>query len=118
MADGKLPNGAWIPVSERLPKEDDYCLCCDKDGYMAIGCIKNWSIRRLDGTRYCGKDWSFDDDKIDIDVIAWMPLPEPYKVESKDEQTEKSCNNCAMQYSCVGLIYGNYWCWKPKESEE
>lgn len=38
--------------------------------------------------------------------------------ESEDKQTEKSCDNCAMQYSCVGLIYGNYWCWKPKESEE
>ena len=38
--------------------------------------------------------------------------------ESEDKQTEKSCNNCAMRYSCVGLIYGNYWCWKPRESEE
>lgn len=37
----------------------------------------------------------------------------------KDKQAEKkSCDNCAMQYSCVGLVYGNYWCWRPKESEE
>ena len=106
-----LPNGVWIPVSDALPKENEYCLCCDKDGYMAIGLISE-----------CSKDWCFDDEKFDTDVIAWMPLPESYKAESEDEQTEKSCNNCAMQYSCVGLIYGNYWCWKPKtntyESEE
>ena len=64
----------WIPVSERLPEESDYVLCCDKDGYMTIGYVSKYS-----------KEWCFDDDEIDIDVVAWMTLPEPYKAESGDK---------------------------------
>ena len=64
---GELPNGGWIPVSERLPEENYYCLCCDKDGYITIGFVPKYS-----------KDWWFEDDEIDIDVVAWMPLPGPY----------------------------------------
>lgn len=42
---------------------------------------------------------------------------EPQK--SGNKQTEKSCNNCAMEYKCLGtLFYGEYWCWKPKTSTE
>lgn len=63
----------WIPVSERLPEKSDYCLCCDKDGYMIIGWIPKWS-----------KEWCFDDDEVDMDVVAWMPLPQPYKAESEE----------------------------------
>lgn len=68
----KRMSDKWIPVSEKLPDENVYCLCCDEEGYMAIGCISKWS-----------KQWSFDDPEIDIDVIAWMPLPKPYKAESE-----------------------------------
>lgn len=63
----------WIPVSERLPEEKDYCLCCDKDGYMAIGYISKWS-----------KEWCFEDEEIYIDVIAWMPLPKPYEPQESE----------------------------------
>jgi len=66
------PQTRWIPVSEKLPDEKDYCLCCDKDGYITIGFVSKWS-----------KQWCFDDPEVDIDVIAWMPLPEPYKAESE-----------------------------------
>ena len=69
------PQTRWIPVSEKLPDEKDYCLCCDKDGYITIGFVSKWS-----------KQWCFDDPEVDIDVIAWMPLPEPYKAESEDEK--------------------------------
>ena len=65
----------WIPVSERLPEENDHCLCCDEDGYMTIGYVLKWS-----------KEWCFDDDDIDLDVVAWMPLPTPYKAESEGKE--------------------------------
>ena len=56
-------NGKWIPVSERLPDEDTvvYLACCD-DGYVA-------------SIMYSGGRWLIDGNNI----IAWMPLPEPYK---------------------------------------
>lgn len=73
MAIKVLEQTTWIPVSERLPEKSDYCLCCDKDGYMIIGWLSKWS-----------KEWYFDDDEVDMDVVAWMPLPQPYKAESEE----------------------------------
>lgn len=64
----------WILVSERLPEEKDYCLCCDKDGNITIGFISKYS-----------KKWVFDDDEVDMDVTAWMPLPKPYKAEMEEK---------------------------------
>lgn len=66
----------WIPVSEQLPEETDDYLCCDEDGYIAIGFF---STSR--------KEWCFNE-KID-NVIAWMPLPKPYRTNKE----EKQCTN-------------------------
>lgn len=66
----------WIPVSERLPEESDY--------YMA--CIHNEILNKY----YCRSEWfsinnnyygelAWIDLKSYEKVIAWMPLPEPYK---------------------------------------
>lgn len=74
MAIKVLEQTTWIPVSERLPEDSNYYFCCDKDGYMIIGRISKWS-----------KEWCFDDDEVDMDVVAWMPLPQPYKAESEEE---------------------------------
>lgn len=71
-----LEQTEWIPVTERLPDEHQGCLFWDEDlglgygGYFTtsrgIGCF--W-----DDT--CGSDAK--------NVIAWMPLPEPYKEKEK-----------------------------------
>ena len=55
--------GEWIPVTERLPekKVKDYLACCE-DGYVAT-------------IMYDNGRWLINDNN----VIAWMPLPEPYK---------------------------------------
>ena len=60
----------WIPCSERLPKKYEQVLCCNKDGRVFSTALtyvhpeyKYW---------YFGKHRS---------VIAWMPLPEPYREE-------------------------------------
>lgn len=66
--EGKDMTREWISVSEEQPKEKYYCLCCDEEGYITIGYFSVLS-----------KEWCFVDSEIDIDVIAWMPLPEPYK---------------------------------------
>ena len=58
----------WIPCSERLPKKYEQVLCCNKDGRVFSTALtyvhpayKYW---------YFGKHRS---------VIAWMPLPKPWK---------------------------------------
>lgn len=74
----KEPNmGHWIPVSERLPERSVWVLayCKTKDGY------EYQTVLLL--AKYNG-EWTDCDDFCD-DVIAWMPLPEPYKAESDDK---------------------------------
>ena len=66
-----LEQTEWIPVSERLPKPYEQVLRTVKSFgwnstshvYVDIGLI-------------C---------PIDKDVIAWMPLPKPYKAESEEK---------------------------------
>ena len=54
------PTQKWIPVSERLPKENTSYLVTDKQGCIMIAI-------------WCGNPeyWR--------NIIAWMPLPKPYK---------------------------------------
>ena len=62
----------WIPVSERLPKDDEEVIisCTDDSGdtpfsYTTVA----WHFK---GTWLCKDDRCFF-------ITAWMPLPEPYK---------------------------------------
>lgn len=64
----------WIPVSERLPEEriavlvwcperkNIYCACYEEKQWWIFGAYFK---------------------KIELDVVAWMPLPKPYRVESE-----------------------------------
>ena len=56
------PEPKWIPCSERLPEERGFYLTTTKD--KAVYC-DHWNEDNFDRTEM---------------VIAWMPLPEPYKV--------------------------------------
>ena len=69
----------WIPCSERLPVDDDYresMECLD-------GCVWYFTDKGSMGLGYyyySTKEWStLRDLKPDGKVIAWMPLPEPYR---------------------------------------
>ena len=73
------PEPHWIPVTERLPEENDYKSCIEcldgavwyftENGTMGIGYYYEFT-----------KEWSTTDDlKTDGKVVAWMPLPESYK---------------------------------------
>ena len=75
------PANPWIPVSERLP---------EKSGrYLAY--IVNEYDNELQYSMTCEYftdgpfHWFPDDECASDNVIAWMPLPEPYKAESEDE---------------------------------
>lgn len=63
------PEQRWIPVSETVDVPEHEVLACDKYGTELIGFI-------------CEKDeqWMCESDECIIyDVVAYMPLPEPYK---------------------------------------
>lgn len=75
----------WIPVSERLP-EDEYVLISKKPTKISGN---KWSvaiaIRTADprSRKIQWRDSGFgviQDDK----VLAWMPLPEPYRAKSEE----------------------------------
>ena len=81
------PEQRWIPVSERLP-EDEYVLISKIPTNISGS---KWSvaiaIRTADprSRKIQWRDSGFgviQDDK----VLAWMPLPQPYKAESEDKE--------------------------------
>ena len=63
----------WIPVSERLPEEDGRFLTYIVNPYNKFTYIMV--------CEYEFKQWWPDDDETSANVVAWMPLPEPYKEE-------------------------------------
>ena len=66
----------WIPVSERLPEETTRVLIYTDTNEITFGVLSNnhW---RVSGYKYGLYDG----------VLAWMPLPQPYNVESEDKET-------------------------------
>ncbi len=66
----------WIPCNERIPTREEYL---ENDGRFVL----DDGNRRYFGLFdiYEGKFKTFIGDKEDKCVIAWMPLPEPYKGE-------------------------------------
>ena len=62
-------NGGWIPCSERLPEDSRSVITYTKEGGVAEGSYsrhsEEWTVFR----------WNVRN----ANVIAWMPLPEPYK---------------------------------------
>ena len=86
-----LEQTRWIPVSERLPESDgDYFLF----GKMVEDDTENIFIGMYDA---CAEKFGYWEDYYDRNtlgfldselieynkVIAWMPLPEPYKAEGR-----------------------------------
>ena len=84
----------WIPCSERLPSAEDCpmdCMVTRRSEY--VGNYTDMAVAEADGT------WTHEDWKAitlkgeatcistrDADIIAWMPLPKPYREESEVEE--------------------------------
>ena len=57
----------WIPVTERLPEAAGEYLVCDDLGILDI---REWD----------GWNWNLRQ-RCNVDILAWMPLPDPYEEE-------------------------------------
>lgn len=58
----------WIPVEERLPENDECVLICNSFGLIYIGWHSEGRWRK-----------EFPAPDIVTNVVAWRPLPEPYR---------------------------------------
>ena len=97
----KAEQSKWIPVSERLPRDlepvnitwinhnpESYYEDIKDKPFTATGVYFNgqwywWSTLCTDILA----EYSHNYDDIidnDIEIVAWMPLPEPYKAESEE----------------------------------
>ena len=78
LSTSEIPN-KWIPVKERLPQ--------NSGNYLITYCYRD-EIETQEAVYVKDEkeDKWFDitDIEVTLAVIAWMPLPEPYKAESED----------------------------------
>ena len=69
----------WIPVTERLPEDFEEVLVYRRDGDMDI------AYHRTDEHHWCfptdDDRWLPEDNDRPWSIVAWTPLPEPYKEE-------------------------------------
>lgn len=72
----------WIPVTEMLPEEErkHYWICTDT-GYQ---CECRWTNNQFGLGESDKWGWSIFDVPQYSHVVAWMPLPKPYK-EGEEE---------------------------------
>ena len=82
----------WIPCSKRLPEKNveelyDMQLVTLKDGEVCLGVYRNeddeWWTRKQEGERVYTNTH---------EVIAWKPLPEPYRAADKPDWKENMLN--------------------------
>ena len=92
--------GRWIPCSERLPEERDWCLAVFEEvdtGFIGIPYIAEYLMGNH--TIATTEDGWIIHNCTDIEneyaeyykklrCVAWQPLPEPYKAESEVEKND------------------------------
>ena len=63
--------GEWIPIEERRPKMGEVVMCCNIHGSVFVSAITH---RYDPSERVVSTDFGSH-----YNVVAWQPLPEPYK---------------------------------------
>lgn len=81
----KEHNNGWIPCSEKLPERNKEVQCWVKS--KTISGTETYIIGSCDNGFWFLKTYEIDRESFpvkDYEVVAWQPLPEPYK-ESEDK---------------------------------
>ena len=85
LSSSEKPN-KWIPVSERLPENDEDVLVCYPQGGMEVvyyhidNSIYPTEYKDLNETGWCNEEG----DALYFEPIAWMPLPKPYEPQESE----------------------------------
>lgn len=93
MTDIKQIHSGWIPIKTRAMTKEE----CEEyevdDGYIydcplpdngdEVLISTKWGVEKT--TFYTDDGYYFECYEDDGDVLAWMPLPEPYKEEKEEE---------------------------------
>lgn len=98
----KHMNDGWIPVDDRLPEEheegtdiyDKNTLAVMDTEYHMVSNLVNVTVYDYENEKYfVGADCTFDGEWCNFglvtgnyEVIAWRPLPEPYRTERSEEE--------------------------------
>ena len=77
-----LEQTEWIPVSERLPEKNTAVLTYVSTGPSKTYCLAYWNDVRDGWEEWIGYD--LIEKERGYKVLAWMPLPEPYKVGEEE----------------------------------
>lgn len=64
-----IPQQEWIPCSERLPEE----------GTEVLGTDDRGCIRHVVKDKSALYEFATYEEMMHINIVAWQPLPEPYK---------------------------------------
>lgn len=73
----------WIPCSERLPEAPFGCLVTVEDEEPMTGALFPNLLPYFVG--WDGEQWNdADGEQCPFEVLAWMPLPDPYEVENDE----------------------------------
>ena len=70
-----LQQTEWIPVSDRLPEKN-----------VEVLATTSWDAVTI-AEMYSANDWFIHEGTTNAEtdeIVAWMPLPEPYKAESEE----------------------------------
>lgn len=73
-------NNEWISTSERLPNEEDFVKAYCRNHYCAEFIVMIEGATRPTTLYYKNGIWA-DEINNHYRVVAWQPLPEPYKPE-------------------------------------
>lgn len=102
----KHMNEGWIPVDDRLPEEheegtdiyDKNTLAVMDTEYHMVSNLVNVTVYDYENEKYfVGADCTFDGEWCNFglvtgnyEVIAWRPLPEPYRPERQKEGAQQN----------------------------
>lgn len=93
--------GRWIPVSERLPEvmdgsnnecSDDVLICVADNEWITISTGFYGYYPRSKSQQGWWSMWAYGCHQLDskYKVVAWMPLPEPYKASPTGLESEEA----------------------------